>query len=134
MISHPADGFLRLSLDAMLSTRLHHLISGVDECRGSATGACGHVTDITGYTEWVSRTVPVVTLGWDWCMAAGAAEVRCVRVGLPRTNVLLIDEFAHDLDPNKSLEILATVVDAMSWNEPTRRAIVARYGRTYQRW
>lgn len=122
------DGFLRLPLDAILSTRLIHIVSALDDEDRADPPACGRPTSITGYTEWASVSQPYVSLGWDWRIEARGGEVSCVRVGLPRSNVMLVDAAARDYGWDKNLQILATVVDAMAWTEPTCRAVSERYG------
>lgn len=122
-----SDGFLRLPLDTILSTPLIHVVSGLDDNEAFHQETCGRPTLISGYTEWVSVSAPTVSLGWDWRIEAKSGEVRCVRVGLPRSNVMLVDEARHDYGWTRNLEILATIVDAIPWTEETRRAVGERY-------
>ncbi|MFL6647058.1 MAG: DUF4902 domain-containing protein [Sulfurifustis sp.] len=122
-----ADGFIRLSLDEIFSIRLHHLMSRIDE-EDVRPSACGSVTTITGYTEWVSTTPPTVTLGWDWSIEWRRSEMSCVRVGMPRSNVMLIDNRHHDYGWRANLVVLAAIVDAIAWDQFTARAIAAQYG------
>lgn len=122
-----ADGFLRLSLDEIFSIRLHHLMSRIDE-EDANLAACGRVTSITGYTEWVSTTQPAVTLGWDWSMEWRQSEVYCVRLGMPRSNVMLVDNRRHDYGWRANLVVLAAIVDAIAWNQFTAEAINVQYG------
>lgn len=133
---HAADGFLRLSLDDVLTTPMVHVVSGLDGDELADAKLCGRVTAISGYTEWASRSAPRISLGWDWCLEERHGEVRCVRVGLPRSNVMLVDSAARDLGWTRSLEALAIVVDSIAWAEETRRTISERYpstGTTYQK-
>ena len=126
-MQYTSDGFLRLPLDNVLSSRIIHIASGLDNERNIDTKSCGRVTSISGYTEWVSASKPAISLGWDWCLEERYGEVRCVRIGLPRSNVMLIDSKSRDYGWTRNLEILATVVDSISWAEHTRRVIAERY-------
>jgi len=121
------DGFLRLPLETILSTPLIHVVSALDDDDHVDPPECGHQTSITGYTEWASVSDPRVSLGWDWRLDAEHGHVTCVRVGLPRSNVMLIDAAERDYGWDKNLAILATVVDAIPWVEPTCRAVNERY-------
>ncbi|HEX5357100.1 MAG TPA: DUF4902 domain-containing protein [Aquabacterium sp.] len=114
------DGFVRLSLDEMLSMRLQHLLCGID---GDVTTRCGTVTSISGYTEWVGITDPQVSLGWDWRLETINGVVRYVRVGLPRSNVMLIDERHLDYGWQRNFQTLATVVDALQWRDKVTHLI-----------
>lgn len=116
------DGFVRLSLDGILRVPLVHLLSGTDrDLHGQPR--CGMPTSICGYSEWVSRTMPRISLGWDWRLSWTPGLIGLVRVGSPRSNVLLIDRHGVDFGWQFNLEILGTVVDALPWREDTGRAL-----------
>lgn len=121
-----ADGYVRATLDEVLSVRFAHLISGLDESR-EGVARCGARTTISGYTEWVGEADPKVTVGWDWIVDFGSGQPHWRRVGPPRTNVLLVDGSAQDYDWNRSLKVLGTVVDALPWQQQASTAIAARY-------
>lgn len=127
-IASVPDGFLRLSLDIVLSTPLIHFVSGLDSRDGAIVEACGRTTRISGYTEWISVTTPRLSLGWDWRIETHTGELQCVRVGLPRSNVMLIDAARQDYGWERSLQILATIVDSIPWVDATRRMVSERYG------
>lgn len=116
------DGFLRLSLDEMFDLRLEHLLSGFDPDPAEYR-RCGSATNLYGYSEWVSRVVPSLSLGWDWRVVCVQGAASLVRVGLPRSNVLLIDGEGVDFGWMRNLEILGTLVDALPWRDDTPRAL-----------
>jgi hypothetical protein len=117
------DGFVRLTLDDVLSVPFRHLVSGLDSAHATS---CGTSTTISGYTEWVSATHPTITVGWDWVIAAeGGGAWR--RVGLPRSNLMLVDPARRDYAWDRNLAVLATVVDAIPWQDEARCAISQRY-------
>lgn len=118
------DGFLRLRLGTMLSVRMVHLVSGLDD-EPDGNAVCGTATSITGYTEWISEIgAAKISLGWDWCLERQrCGDIACVRVGLPRSNVMLVDGNNRDYGWDRNLEVLASVVDALSWSEKTCEAI-----------
>jgi hypothetical protein len=108
-----SDGFIRVSIDELLSMPIVHLMSGIDVEEGLPTSACGRQTTISGYTEWVTRTEPAITIGWDWCLVTGAHDARFRRVGQPRTNVMVVNEAGEDVPWAQNLEYLGTVVDVL---------------------
>ena len=75
----------------------------------------------------VGKADPDVTVGWDWVLEPCKGQARWRRVGLPRTNVLLVDNASRDYEWNKSLAVLGTVVDALPWQEQASEAIAVRY-------
>ena len=121
------DGLIRLTLDQLLSTPLEHLVSGVDLEENSRTTACGRLTSLSGYTEWVSANDPAITLGWDWRLLTSINGPRWVRVGLPRSNLMLMQDTGRDTSWHGNLEILGTVVDALAWREAMPDAVAIRY-------
>jgi len=48
-------------------------------------------------------------------------------MGLPRSNVMLVDAAGYDAGWERNLELLATVVDALPWRELIPEAVEARY-------
>jgi hypothetical protein len=117
------DGFLRMTLEDVLSLPFCHLLSGLDE--GAAPiDRCGSQTTLSGYTEWIARTAPPVTVGWDWAVI----DDQWTRVGPPRSNVLLVDPARHPYDWLKNELVMGTVADAIPWQERARSAIAQRYG------
>lgn len=124
-----SDGLLRLSIDELLSLPIAHLVSGVDsELSGACSVAlreCGRETVISGYTEWVSTSSPAVSIGWDWQLQLSLAQqtLQWARLGQPRTNVMLVYAAGGDTGWIKNLELLATVVDALPWQDPLVRAV-----------
>jgi hypothetical protein len=120
-----------MSLDELLSLPIAHLVSGVDAERAgsglAALQACGRETLICGYTEWVSASWPAVSLGWDWHLQLDGPlapqPLRWARLGQPRTNVMLVYTAGGDAGWSKNLEMLATVVDALPWQDPLVRAV-----------
>lgn len=120
------DGLLRLSIDELLSLPIHHLMSAVDTDLAPSPGAaCGSQTTISGYTEWVSASCPVVSIGWDWhiCLWATQRPFTWCRLGQPRSNVMLVYSSGSDTGWRKNLELLATVVDALPWQEQLSHSV-----------
>ena len=122
------DGLIRLTLDQLLSTPLEHLVSGVDvDATQSPAAECGRLTCLTGYTEWVSANAPNISIGWDWSLQTSANGPRWIRVGLPRSNLMLVNDTGRDASWHGNLEILGTVVDALAWREILPEVVAARY-------
>ena len=57
--------------------------------------------------------------GWDWSLKIDGLEFECVQVGLPHTNIMLIDQWHRDYGWTDSLNTLATIVDAIPWSGET---------------
>lgn len=119
------DGFMRIALNDLLSVNLNHLISGLYDDDPLKPAHCGSVTSIMGFTEWIGgRPDAPISLGWDWRMEPDVCgEVTCVRISLPRSNIMLVDTANCDYGWDRNLEILASVIDAMPWADQTQKAL-----------
>lgn len=121
------DGLIRLSIDELLSTPITHLVSGLDVEHVGCQVDCGQETAISGYTEWVSTTVPTISIGWDWHIKSTVGPLRWARVGAPRSNIMLVYATGDDAGWDRNLEILSTIVDALPWHEEVPQAVATRY-------
>ena len=123
-LSHELLQIRRGDLDQL---QLTHLVSGLDDDSGSHAPACGAGIALSGYTEWVCPAQPRLSLGWDWQLEGTASPPRIRRLGLPRTNVLLLDRDRAALPWNENLQVLANFIDGFNWNAPAFRAVCERY-------
>jgi hypothetical protein len=123
------DGYWRLGRPQLQGMRWVHLISGLDaEPEGGLPGGLGAVlADISGYTEWLTSTAPALSLGWDWRLVGAAGGIQYLRVGEPRSNIMVLDPQRQDLGPVASALALALYVDAMPWEQTVARYVHRRY-------
>jgi hypothetical protein len=82
---------------------------------------------ISGYTEWLSMTIPALSLGWDWMLGSADRVLRYQRIGEPRSNVMLIDVHGRDLGPRSSAVALALLVDDFNWQDTVASFVRTRY-------
>ncbi|MCW7538951.1 DUF4902 domain-containing protein [Aquabacterium sp. A7-Y] len=124
----PEDGYLRLNWSALREASLVHLFSGLD-LEYDPPPRCGEVTGfISGYTEWVSREEPSISLGWDWRLD--------VETGLPqlavasvRSNVMLVDDEQADLGVSITMHLLNKRLQLLDWEATVAAALgMRRYG------
>lgn len=128
MIILSDDGYVRLTWEIFLATPLLHLVSGMDEDSPIHPHEGASLSRISGYTEWVSATTPIITLGWDWVLDGGTqGQAIYMKVEAPRCNVMLIDAMHRDLGSATTLELLGTAIDTHTWREEVHKHIVARY-------
>lgn len=124
-----ADGYVRLTLDTLLTIRFSHSISGVYEDTLISAGEGASLSVTYGYTEWVSTTKPLLSLGWDWQLGGSQATLQYSysRVDCPYSNVMIIDEQMRDLGTPKTAALLESIIDLMRWQTEVDKHIVARY-------
>lgn len=121
------DGYVRLTQEEFWATPLIHLISGLDIDERPLNNEETSHTHISGYTEWVSQTVPVITLGWDWRVEGAPGQIHYLRTELPRSNVMLVDVQRRDLGLHKTIQLLGAIIDEMVWGIEVQRQITDKY-------
>lgn len=122
-----ADGLISLSMDELLTVGLKHYFSGLDEGLRPRLRDCGRPVRVSGYTEWVNSANPKMSIGWDWRIETTPFGPLWIRVGLPRTNVLLVQPDGEATEWATNLRWLATVADALPWQEQVPHVIETRY-------
>ena len=122
------DGLVGLVLKNLRAIPFIHLLSGLDEHDGSPPSCEGASLDpISGYTEWVSTTSPMITLGWDWWLDVSATPCIYTHVGAPRSNVMIVDAQHRDLGRRKTDAALGTLISTLSWQAAVAKHIGSRY-------
>lgn len=121
------DGYIRLSFAELQTVHLIHLISGLDEDSPAELSGGAILLAITGYTEWVSNTLPAITIGWDWQMDVVHGHVRLRRVSEPRSNIMLQAASRLDVGAEKTVALLEAFIDALNWQVDTHKHIDTRY-------
>lgn len=104
------DGFVRMDFNDLMNTSFLHLISINEETKHS-----GSSTNIFGYTEWVSVTEPVISVGWDWKLSHDGRFVKIVRIGQPRSNVMLLDYMQSDVGLDHTELLMSRKIDTIAW-------------------
>lgn len=118
-----ADGYVRLDFATLLGIPLHHLVSGLDDDPAGSLRCGSRLATISGYTEWISKSHPILTIGWDWFIASCGYQL----TGKPRSNIMLIDSNANDLGPVRTEDLLIERLAHMQWQDATSRFITSRY-------
>ena len=120
-----------MTVSAFENIPLVHLLSGLDENNTDSDQLRTDVCGISGYTEWISSTTPIISIGWDWRLdVTQGGRLRYVLEGLPRSNLMFQDAERRDLGPIRTATVLKAALDTISWQEETIEAISARYGQT----
>jgi hypothetical protein len=122
------DGYVRLTFEQFQQVTLAHLISGMDEGTPAELQKGATQAEITGYTEWLSNTVPAISIGWDWKLHASHHE-NCYyqRSSEPSGNLMLINAKQLDLGPVKTAAVLGKAIDSFDWQTEVQEFITNRY-------
>ncbi|MBU2839265.1 DUF4902 domain-containing protein [Acidithiobacillus thiooxidans] len=121
------DGYVRLTLEQFQAIPLVHLLSDLDHDEYPPLHEGASQTHISGYTEWVSETAPIITLGWDWRMEGASGQIHYLRTGFPRSNVMLVDDQRRDLGSTITAKLLEATIDKADWQAVIQRHLMDRY-------
>lgn len=109
------DGYIRMDPQVLEGLRLVHLISGSAEQVVPAGSPVWTGPGASGYTEWVSETIPAVSLGWEWVVDPAGVDRMPRRVGNPYGNVMIVDREGRDIGADRSAHLLGNVADRLNW-------------------
>lgn len=127
MLSVSDDGYIRLSFAKLQTVSLIHLISGLDEISPTTISDSAMATEIMGYTEWISKTFPTITIGWDWQINTGSNQIQLQKIGKPRSNILIQDSTGIDIGTIETTTLLEALIDALDWAIEVQSHIETRY-------
>lgn len=122
------DGYVRMSLSTFMELPLLHFLSGLDDDPVCHTVEGGTEASISGYTEWLSTSVPTVTIGWDWRIDLATGTPRYLREGWLRTNVMIVDtDNGQDFGDEATAASVASRIDQIGWENDVSKYIAMRY-------
>ena len=124
------DGTVRLDRSTLLEIRFRHIISGLYEEPVTNTIGMGKgatIARLEGYTEWVSETRPLITLGWDWEWQFISERSGYRRREAPFTNITLVDQDGHDIGSTETVRVLSDLIDYIDWEDVVALYLAARY-------
>ena len=117
------DGYVRMMFTAFQQVEMVHLFSGMDEDRPSVAGAGAKFSSITGYTEWISNSVPAITIGWDWKLTGAQGTACFIHTGIPGSNLMFLDQHSHDLGSEQTRQLLVSWLEDFDWQTETSKAL-----------
>lgn len=122
------DGYVRMSVHVFMELPLIHFLSGLDDDLSQYATKGVTEASISGYTEWLSTTVPTVTVGWDWRLSLAQGAPRYFREGFPRSNIMIVDtRNGRDIGDQATAERIARRIDRFGWEHDIRKQISMRY-------
>jgi len=121
------DGYIRLTEKFLDIIPLKHLDSGLFISEKTHRLNIDEVSELTGYTEWISRTSPSISIGWDW-------KLNCIKnprtyeiVGSPFSNLLLQDEYSNDFTMDQNLKLISKMINKLGWADDLESSITKKY-------
>jgi hypothetical protein len=113
-------GLLRCTRSRLAVTPMYCVVTGLDDehltlLPLNRVGASK--TRISGFTEWASREMPAVSIGWDWLLTGSAGRVRLERLEQVRSNLMLVDSIGHELGFDATSVELGGWLESFQWQQ-----------------
>ena len=115
----------RLTACQLSSLELVHLSSNIVPSASDRHQNDQHST-IEGYTEWVSKTTPAASVGWDWTTLIKNKTLTFTISGYPYSNIKLTDSYHQELSESVRLELLKVFIETINWQEAVSASITER--------
>jgi hypothetical protein len=107
------DGYIRMSFKRLALLQFVHVTSACDQTVLAELLAEAVPAGAAGYTEWIGKTAPVVSLGWDWYCDDDSRH--CLLINEVRSNIMLVDSQGKDLGMRRSAHLIASWLGALEW-------------------
>ncbi len=123
------DGYLRVSGENLRQVRLQHLLSALDEDapERAPRGEGATAATLAGFTEWVGGRRPAISVGWDWQAGSVQGALHYLRVGPPRSNLMLVDACGRDLGFELTAFRIGLWLDQHAWQTVVAGALSKMY-------
>lgn len=111
-LSVSTDGFIRMNEDQLMNYPLQHLISTIEstQIEDSQILYCG-------FTEWATSRTPALSTGWDWEFIEQNGITSLKRIGLPRSNIMIIDVSGTDIGFDITETLIEKKIDTLFWEQ-----------------
>ncbi|EEY75912.1 hypothetical protein HMPREF0012_03298 [Acinetobacter calcoaceticus RUH2202] len=86
------DGFIRMNENQLMNYPLQHLLSTVESTQIEDSQILYY-----GFTEWATSPTPALSTGWDWEFVEQDGIASLKRIGLPRSNIMIVDVSGTDI-------------------------------------
>lgn len=77
-----------------------------------------------GFSEWISNTKPVISMGWGWFIHSRSGQVLLAPDGV-RSNLMFVDARGYDLGTAATSNLLMTWLATYPWQAEVANALDA---------
>ena len=106
------DGFIRMNENQLMNYPLQHLISIVESTQIEDSQILYY-----GFTEWVTSLTPALSTGWDWEFIEYNGITSIKRIGLPRSNIMIVDVSGTDIGFEVTETLIEKKIDTLFWEQ-----------------
>lgn len=106
------DGFIRMNENQLMNYPLQHLISTVESTQIEDSQILYY-----GFTEWATSLTPALSTGWDWEFVEQDGIASLKRIGLPRSNIMIVDVSGADIGFEVTETLIEKKIDTLFWEQ-----------------
>lgn len=106
------DGFIRMNENQLMNYPLQHLISTVESTQIEDSQILYY-----GFTEWATSLTPALSTGWDWEFVEQYGIASLKRIGLPRSNIMIVDVSGADIGFDVTETLIEKKIDTLFWEQ-----------------
>lgn len=106
------DGFIRMNENQLMNYPLQHLISTVESTQIEDSQILYY-----GFTEWATSLTPALSTGWDWEFVEQDGIASLKRIGLPRSNIMIVDVSGADIGFDVTETLIEKKIDTLFWEQ-----------------
>jgi len=106
------DGFIRMNENQLMNYPLQHLISTVESTQIEDSQILYY-----GFTEWATSLTPALSTGWDWEFVEQNGIASLKRIGLPRSNIMIVDVSGTDIGCDVTETLIEKKIDSLFWEQ-----------------
>ncbi|MBJ9424314.1 DUF4902 domain-containing protein [Acinetobacter seifertii] len=107
-----ADGFIRMNENQLMNHPLRHILSIVESIQIEDSQIFYY-----GFTEWATLKTPALSTGWDWVFIEQNGSASLKRIGLPRSNIMIVDVSGTDIGFDVSGSLIEKKIDSLFWEQ-----------------
>lgn len=106
------DGFIRMNENQLMNYPLQHLLSTVESTQIEDSQILYY-----GFTEWATSLTPALSTGWDWEFVEQDGIASLKRIGLPRSNIMIVDVSGTDIGFDVTETLIEKKIDSLFWEQ-----------------
>ena len=106
------DGFIRMNENQLMNYPLQHLLSTVESTQIEDSQILYY-----GFTEWATSLTPALSTGWDWEFVENNGIASLKRIGLPRSNIMIVDVSGTDIGCDITETLIEKKIDTLFWEQ-----------------
>ncbi|MBD1230327.1 DUF4902 domain-containing protein [Acinetobacter seifertii] len=107
-----ADGFIRMNENQLMNHPLRHILSIVESIQIEDSQIFYY-----GFTEWATLMTPALSTGWDWVFIEQNGSASLKRIGLPRSNIMIVDVSGTDIGFDVTGSLIEKKIDSLFWEQ-----------------